>query len=172
MKDRASVVAAARAGLDLCASMIVDKVVVKQFPVIVQGYWREVLPPRLGKPATPPYPPQWCGAFALSCLRRGGLGLDLFWRFETATDKRSGFLYALHQLHGVAPEPGDMCYLAAPYQHHAVVCHVCEVDGVPNVITINGNQGAAEPIKLAQHPLTHWTAFYSIAGLLPSENVA
>lgn len=140
--------------------MMTDGVVLKQFPEIVRGYWRDALPPRLGKPAAPPYPPQWCGAFALSCLHRAELGTSMAWEIG------KGFLYRLHTTH--EPEPGDVAYLAEPFQHHAVVCHV--TGGI--VATINGNQGAAEPVKYYEHPLAHWTAFYSIGSLLPSENVA
>lgn len=167
MKDRASVVIAAHAALNTCAQMKADGVVEKQFPEIVRGYWRDVLQKVGVKPASPPYPPQWCGAFALACVHAAELGSALVWRFETATDKRSGFLYALHQT--LIPEPGDIAYLAEPFQHHAVVCHVSADDIVG---TVNGNQGAAEPIKYATHPLAHWTAFYSIHTLLPPENIA
>lgn len=161
MKDRASVVIAAHAALNTCAQMKADGVVEKQFPEIVRGYWRDVLP-RVGvKPASPPYPPQWCGAFALACIHGAELGKELRWMIG------KGFLFTLHRT--LIPEPGDIAYLAEPFQHHAVVCHVSADDIVG---TVNGNQGAAEPIKYATHPLAHWTAFYSIHTLLPPENIA
>lgn len=160
MKDRASVVAFAQRALGTVQSMMLDRVVVQQFPEVVRGYWRDALPKVGVKPASPPFPPQWCGAFALACVHGGGLALTVPWVIG------KGFLCLLEQT--LIPEPGDIAYLAEPFQHHAVVCH--EADGV--VGTINGNQGVAEPIKYAEHPIAHWTAFYSIAKWLPSENVA
>lgn len=131
-----------------------------QFGVPV--YWADVL----HQPLNAPHPPQWCGALALWNLHRAGLGLELRWMFGPP---HYGFCYKLEQLAPhVAPEPGDIAYLDKPYQHHATV--VC-VEG-DTVVTVDGNQGPLQPIKRCEHPIGHWTAFYSIARLLELENIA
>ena len=139
-----------------------------QFGVPV--YWADVL----HQPLNAPHPPQWCGAFALWNLHKVGLGLELRWMFGPPN---YGFCYKLEQLARPAlaaelglplPEPGDIAYLDKPYQHHATV--VC-VEG-DTVVTVDGNQGPLQPIKRCEHPLSHWTAFYSIARLLEPENIA
>ncbi len=94
----------------------------------------------------------------LWCIHQAGLGLELRWEFGPP---HFGFLYRLPITHD--PKPGDVAYLAEPFQHHAIVT---EVEG-DTVHTIDGNQGAAEPIKARSTPRSHWTAFYSIEPLLP-----
>jgi len=109
-------------------------------PSRVNDYWASALhqAPNL------PHPPAWCGALALFCLHDAALAPSLFWRFQTASDKRSGFLYALQR---VKPEDelrrGDMGYQDQPYQHHFIV------EAVDNntVTTIEGNQGEPRPIQ-------------------------
>jgi hypothetical protein len=103
------------------------------------------------------YPPEWCGAFALRCLHEAELGKSIQWAFGPP---HYGFLYRLHQTK--TPEPGDIAYLDKPWQHHAIVT---DVEG-ETVHTIDGNQGADEPIKTHMAPLSHWTAFYSILPLI------
>lgn len=122
----------------------------------VRVYWADVLHQALNAP----HPKEWCGALALWCLHQGGVGLELRWLFGPP---HFGFLWNLETTK--TPEPGDIAYLDKPYQHHAIVVTV-EGDIVH---TIDGNQGAAEPIKTHEAPLTHWTAFYSIAKLLELE---
>lgn len=119
----------------------------------VRVYWSDVL----HQPAAAPHPKEWCGAFALWCLHQGGVGLALRWMFGPP---HFGFLWNLRATK--TPEPGDIAYLDKPYQHHAIVVTV-EGD---TVHTIDGNQGAAKPIATHEAPLSHWTAFYSIAPLL------
>ncbi len=122
----------------------------------VPVYWADVL----HQGVLAPHPPHWCGAFALWCLHQAGLGLELRWLFGPP---HYGFLWNLHQLKPhETPEPGDIAYLDEPYQHHAIV--LC-VEG-ETVHTCDGNQGATEPIQKYEHPLAHWTAFFSIARLL------
>lgn len=127
----------------------------------IAHYWADVL----HQAETAPHPKEWCGAFALWALHAAKLGLELRWRFATATDPRSGFLYALTRTHD--PKPGDIAYLDKPWQHHAIVYSV-EGD---TVHTIDGNQGPARPIQTHEAPLSHWTAYYSIESLLPKERV-
>lgn len=121
----------------------------------IAAYWQSVLRyPDLGNP------PQWCGAFALWCLHQAGVGTELRWEFGPP---HYGFLWNLKQTK--TPQAGDIAYLDKPFEHHAIVVTV-EGD---TVHTIDGNQGAAAPITTHEAPLTHWTAFFSIATLLELE---
>lgn len=129
------------------------------FDARVLTYWKQVLAPHEVH-SLAECPKEWCGAFALWCVQQGGVGLDLRWMFGPP---HYGFLWNLHQTK--TPEPGDIAYLDQPYQHHAIVVTV-EGD---TVFTIDGNQGAAAPIKTHEAKLTHWTAFFSIASLLSPE---
>jgi hypothetical protein len=109
-------------------------------PARVKDYWASALhqAPNL------PHPPHWCGALALFCLHEAELARALVWRFQTATDKRSGFLYALARIKADEElRPGDMGYQDQPYQHHFIVE---TVDG-DTVQTIDGNQGGERPIQ-------------------------
>ncbi len=124
------------------------------------AYWANVLRDPAGAAQMVSTHKAWCGALALFCLHGAGLGLELRWDFSPPN---YGFLWNLRELErGELPKPGDIAYLDKPYQHHAIVV---EVEG-ENVHTIDGNQGAAEPIKTHEAPLHHWTAFYSIEQLL------
>lgn len=123
---------------------------------LISRYWADVL----HQAATAPHPKEWCGAFALWCLHQAGIGLELRWVFGPP---HFGFLYNLPTTK--APKPGDIAYLDKPWQHHAIV-----VETVGDVVhTIDGNQGAANPVSTHEAPLTHWTAFYSIESLLETE---
>lgn len=114
-----------------------------------EPYWRDVL----GN-AAPPYPPSWCGAFALWCLRRGAacdwswqIGRGFLWRLPTTTD----------------PQPGDIGYVDR-FQHHAVVI---AADGS----TIRSCDGNAMGGTVAERvrPRSDYAAFYSIVPLLVGE---
>lgn len=125
----------------------------------VAKYWADVL----HQDERASHPPQWCGAFCLWAIHGAGLGRELLWRFATATDKRSGFLWALHRT--TVPQPGDVAYFEH-WQHHALVrCMV----GDDLFDSIDGNQGPVTPIKLHQRSIREATAFYSIGSLLSSE---
>lgn len=125
-----------------------------EFGYLIASYWADVLVGYDG----PSYPKQWCGALALFCLHSGGVALDVHWEVG------KGFLYRLHTT--PHPEPGDVAYLDAPFQHHAIVTHI---EG-ESVVTVNGNQGPTDPIQIKTHPLKHWTAFYSIAPWLEPDS--
>lgn len=143
----------------LCAQRELELVLAGYFtPERVNEYWADVM----HQSAKAPHPLQWCGALALCCLHGALLGTELFWRFETASDKRSGFLYALKRTEH--PEPGDMGYIDRPYQHHFIVE---AVDG-DTIDCIDGNQGGEHPIKrIERHRVMPGVAYFSIQGLLP-----
>ena len=112
---------------------------------------------------TAPFPPQWCGAFALSRLHAAGCAIGVEWRIG------QGFLLVPpHALQTVAmPKPGDVSYKASPFEHHAVVERV--EDGI--VHTIDGNQGAPDYIKRAQHQLGVGHVYFDVGPLIPEDTV-
>lgn len=110
-------------------------------------YWHEVLT------SGPPYPPQWCGAFALYCLRRAGL---TDWHWEIG----KGFLSRLKRTSD--PQPGDIGYQDQPFQHHFVVV---EVD-THTLTSIDGNQGTPGVQERHRAVASPKLAFYSIESLL------
>lgn len=117
-------------------------------------YWREVLP----RDWRGPYPPHWCGAFALWCLH-AALGCDWHWEIG------KGFLWRLRRTDD--PDLGDICYLDKPYQHHAVLTAVGENDHGRYVISVDGNSGMP-PTRVDEHwrRREKWTAIYSIQPLV------
>jgi hypothetical protein len=106
-----------------------------------------------------PFPLHWCGGFALSCLIEAEL-CDWPWRFETATDKRSGFLYRLTPPLRRPEGLGDIAYFSR-HQHHALVGRI---DG-DELELINGN-GKDGRVSLSTAHVSEVTAFYSIGRLL------
>jgi len=108
-------------------------------------YWRDVLT------SGPPYPPHWCGAFALWCVRQAGL-TDWHWQIG------KGFLWRLKRT--ATPEPGDIGYVDQPFQHHFVVV---EADR-HTIGSVDGNQG--HPGVQARSRATGKHSYYSIASLL------
>lgn len=120
-----------------------------------------------------PFPPAWCGAFALWSLKRAGLACGWEWRIGL------GFLWRLGLTH--EPELGDIAYFAK-HQHHAVV--VNRIFTFPDYVDekadtvelratmvdlVNGN-GADGKVSASRCDVGDVTAFYSIARLLtPSE---
>lgn len=112
-------------------------------------YWADVLGPTWQGP----YPPHWCGAFALWCLRQAEL---TSWLWVVG----KGFLYRLPRTS--SPLPGDIGYLDQPFQHHFVVVAADD----HNVTSIDGNQGHPG-VQARTRPLSH-CAFYSIEPLILS----
>lgn len=72
-------------------------------------YWLEAFG---SDPNTPKRKLSWCGIFCLYCMRKLEL-CDWMW----ITGK--GFLFRLHIT--TKPQPGDIAYFNAPFQHHALV---------------------------------------------------
>ena len=114
-------------------------------------YWREVLQ------SGPPFPPHWCGAFALWALREASL-TDWYWQIG------KGFLYRLPRTR--TPEPGDIGYQDQPFQHHFLLT---EVD-THTLTSVDGNQGTPG-VQLRHRAVgSPKLAFYSIAPLLRDED--
>lgn len=59
------------------------------------------------------YTGEWCGIFALFVLHTAKVALDVCWEVG------KGFLYHLPLTDN--PQPGDIAYKDAPWQHHAIV---------------------------------------------------
>lgn len=99
----------------------------------------------------------WCGVFCLWCLRRVEL---CDWTWSIAKDK-PGFLFRLPRT--TTPEPGDIAYFDAPYQHHALVQRV-EGD---RLYVIQGNYGTPGHVAESDHSIRdRRPAFYSIERLV------
>jgi hypothetical protein len=129
-------------------------------------YWAEVLPDTWRGP----YPKQWCGAFALWCLRVG-TGCGLTWDVAMRDHDPSGFLHHLKRLPAnVVPELGDIAYRDVPFRHHAVVvaagAGADSASGVPYVICMNGNAGTPPEVAESYDTPHDWTCFYSIQSLV------
>lgn len=128
-------------------TLVVDLVTAEIGKSDAGKYWREALQ------SGPPYPPHWCGAFALWVLREAGL-TDWYWQIG------KGFLWRLPRTK--TPEPGDIGYQDQPFQHHFVVVEV----GNQTLTSVDGNQGnPGVQERNRKLDLTKY-AFYSIAGLL------
>lgn len=117
------------------------------------AYWESAL----GRPVT--YDeikkPAWCGIFALYCLHCAGLDTDEHWRIG------EGFLLQNpHPTHLTTdPQPGDVGYIASPFQHHFIVESTDDV----RVHSIDGNQ---PDIRRQSRVFSPKIVFYSIASLL------
>ncbi len=109
-------------------------------------YWLDVLGPA-------PWPPSWCGAFALWAIHQAGLGTAIKWDV--------GYPYGFcHHLRPVkVPQPGDVAYFTAN-QHHAIVAEVDVARGT--MTTIDGNSDGAAVVEHRNVPLSKAAGFFSI----------
>lgn len=115
-------------------------------------YWRDVLAP--GYPPAD-YPKDWCGAFALWSLHRGGLGLGIDWKVGL------GFL-SEYLPTTASPELGDIAYFTTN-EHHAVVTGYDPA--TDQVALVNGN-GLAGSVSANLSPRGRAAAYYSIQPLI------
>lgn len=129
---------------------VVDRVTAEIGKSDATKYWREALQ------SGPPFPPHWCGAFALWALRTEGL-CDWYWQIG------KGFLWRLPRTRD--PKPGDMGYQDQPFQHHFVVAEV----GRQTFTSVDGNQGNPGVQERNRKLDLSKYAFYSIASLLDDE---
>jgi hypothetical protein len=114
-------------------------------------YWRNVLP----NAHTWDYPKHWCGAFAMYCVNVGA-GVARVWG-----PRGTGFCFTPNDIVAV-PEPGDVAYFDAPYQHHAVVVDIAN----GKLYTIDGNQGNGQLVDTRIRPVSCAVTYYSIARFL------
>jgi hypothetical protein len=98
--------------------------------------------------------PNWCGIFALWCLRQEHL-TDKVWKTGY------GFLLTSPPLPQVSdPKPGDIAYFTK-YQHQAVVL---ANNGDGTVTLANGN-GIGGVVSIGTRPISDAAAYYSIQKL-------
>lgn len=125
-------------------------------------FWSIVCPQLCGRPTSI----SWCGGFALWCLRESGV---CRWPGGEPWKWAVGIGFAARLPQTTRPEPGDIAYIAAPYQHHAIVDRV-ETTGLERTFihTIDGNVMPApkEGVELRRRPLGAFTTFFSIAPLV------
>lgn len=121
-------------------------------------YWADAL----GRPVT--YAeishPAWCGIFALWCLHQAGLDTDEHWKIG------AGFLLQNpHPMHFTTdPQPGDIGYVASPFQHHFIVESVENPSmAARHIHSIDGNQ---PDIRRQSRVMSSKIVYYSIASLL------
>lgn len=132
-------------------TLVVDLVTKEIGKSDASKYWREVLQ------SGPPFPPHWCGAFALWALREAGL-TDWYWAIG------KGFLWRLPRTK--TPQPGDMGYQDQPFQHHFVVVEV----GSQTFTSVDGNQGNPGVQERNRKLDLSKFAFYSIEPLLVADH--
>lgn len=108
-------------------------------------YWRSAL----GRPG--PYPPAWCGAFALWCLHQAGLGTGRHWTVGCGISSL---------LPPGAPAVGGVAYYRRG-QHHAVIARVGR-ETIDTIDTIDGNGPGGVVVERRAVPLGDVTVTYSI----------
>lgn len=126
-------------------------------------FWCTVLPTIAEARAATDAKLSWCGAFCLSVLKQSGLAKDAYWKFG------KGFIGPLGLKQTAHPLPGDIVYIDAPYQHHAIF-----VEQVGDIVTsVDGNQGPHNGgypdhinVRINRRPVNGITAIYSIEALL------
>jgi hypothetical protein len=118
-------------------------------------YWRDVLSPN------GPWPPAWCGAFALWAIHQAGLGLGIKW------DVGSGFCHHLKPTR--MPQPGDVAYFDK-LQHHALVAEVDYQRGT--MTTIDGNSDGGAVVEHQHVPLSKAAGFFSIDPWIDAETAS
>ena len=121
----------------------------------VDAICRLVLPPTWTDAQCKQYDHKdWCGLFALACLRDAGV-TDASWRDGI------GFIGPLHLKQVDYPKPGDIAFKGSPFQHHMVVeywNHALDWGDIA------GNTPTAARHK---HASSAGVTFYSVESLLP-----
>ena len=99
---------------------------------------------------------EWCGYFVLRSLQRAGLAKGVRWI------QSKGFIDPLNLPITRSPLPGDVAYVAEPFQHEAVVVSYDPITGM--LTTMDGNQPAIKPkVRFVQNG---GIMFYSIQPLV------
>lgn len=106
---------------------------------------------------SPPYPPAWCGAFALWALHKAGVATSVKWIISR------GFCEVQGLKRTTSPLPGDIAYTDQPWQHHAIVESL--QGGI--LTTIDGNQ---PDVRRKVRPMPKsGMVFYSISKFLEGQ---
>lgn len=122
----------------------------------VEAIWRDVLPPSWTDTQVKQYAAtkEWCGGFALWCLRRAGIAQGIHWQDGL------GFLGPAHLKQTQAPQRGDIVIKPKPFWHHAIYDFESPQDDLVHVIA--GNTPTVDRQRIHK-PLV---VFYSIEPLL------
>lgn len=123
----------------------------------VYDYWREVLPDTWSSSEVAKYAKtrEWCGGFALFCLRAAGLARDICWHDGI------GFLGPAHLKPTKMPSMGDIGVKPQPFAHHWIFKY--EYDGW--LYGIGGNTPGVKEQRFRKDEVT----IYSISPLLPED---
>lgn len=118
-------------------------------------YWQDVLIPGESPPV------DWCGAFFLWALHQAGIANNQRWIVGTGFAAPAGLETTN------SPQPGDLLYLAEPFQHHAMVVSYEPRTGM--ITSIDGNQPGILPKVRFRNANT---SFYSIQPLVDQAEAA
>lgn len=123
----------------------------------VYQYWRDVLPPEWSDAQVRLYAKskEWCGGFALWCLRAAGIAQDVHWKDGV------GFIGPARLKPTRTPSRGDIGVKHHPFAHHWVFKY--EYDGWLH--GIGGNTPGVKEQRFRKDEVT----VYSIGPLLPDE---
>lgn len=123
----------------------------------VEAYWRDVLPPEWTDAQVHLYAKtkEWCGGFALWCLRAAGLAQGIHWHDGV------GFLGPAHLRPTKTPSQCDIGVKPQPFAHHWVFKY--EYDGW--LYGIGGNTPGVKEQRFRRDEVV----VYSISPLLPDD---
>jgi len=121
----------------------------------VEAYWRAVLPPEWTDAQVHLYAKtkEWCGCFALFCLKQAELAQDVFWHDGL------GFLGPAKLHVTKTPSRGDIGYRAQSFQHHFLYAYE---DGNGWIHGVGGNTPGVSEQRFRKDQVV----FYSIEPLL------
>jgi hypothetical protein len=131
----------------------------------VIAYWRDVLPPTWSDAQVKLYAKskEWCGGFALWCIRRAGLAQSMRWI------DGMGFVgpARLRKLGlNETPQPGDVAITPVPFWHHAIIESCDDV----TLVTVDGNQPDVRRKTRPRPPATK-ISYYSIDRFIQAEEI-
>ena len=127
----------------------------------VYAIWRDVLPDGWPNSEVTKYAAtrEWCGGFALNCLHRAGLALDVFWHDGIGFIGPAKLRRLPHDAH---PLPGDIAVKNLPFAHHMVV------EYFNHDLDWGDIAGNTPHVARHSHHNRAGVDFYSIASLLPA----
>ncbi len=98
--------------------------------------------------------PHWCGIFALWAIKTAWMPVGT-WKTGGGIGQVSGFRGILPKFVG----PGDVGYVAAPFQHHFLIDRVFVEGGIRKVATIEGNSSPDSNFSFKTRQVSEISAF-------------